>query len=589
MTQPIQYPPRAFSPQQRAGSPQSPYPPGQPPPKRPQIPSNGQPHYGSPSMANIQLPNQVFSGPYRGSPVNGTSPGPNYPVHQPFTPNSFNPHLTYNSLNTPAPPPANSLSATSNNVQRNAMGPPSRPDNRPADLNELGDVLFGAGVDLKEEEAALLQTRDNNQNSSFEDQLREASGASSNAQYPFARGNFYSQNYPGGRDSFFGGGILNQPAQKEQTADERAEAERKQALRKQAEIRQYHLNRPFLLTGNLQRRVYKEAGNVQVQVPIKDHDILRPTQPKIAPQSITVRGPDGHDVVKVVQGEPLLGLKNSLADILTLMSLATEERLRTIVEDSATLAKGRRIGAHGLVPQDMLDLAKKTNGDAAATLPTPENSVVSPKENTLKRSYSEMNTPQTPVASHGMKGPQNAVAQALQRLARAERTAEEARLVKRKKRAEAADGSPAGSGSLGASEPGTPATLPDAPIEMPKKSALKNQKKAPTEQQAFAASNNTMRMALGLGSAMGKKLAWMQKDTGPSNPYLQKPKVDTKKSDAANALGSNLPKSRNFGNFREDGEGGAGIQVRDVISVLEHDGKEKKALQRAYAKLESKG
>ncbi|KAL9100952.1 MAG: hypothetical protein Q9163_003737 [Psora crenata] len=513
-------------------------------------------------------------------------------------------------MNTNAPPPTHSPLATAPNAASpNAMGPPGRPDSKPTDLNELGDVLFGAGVDLREEEAALLRSKDNhNQPMSFEDQLREASGANANARYPFPRDNFYSQNLPSDRGSFYGAGSFNQAPQPEQSAEDIAEAERKRALRKQAEIRQYHLNKPFLQTGSLQRRIHKEAHNMQVQIP-GENAVLKPTQPRIAPQQITVNGPDGHEVLKTVKGEPLLGLRNSLVDILTLISLATEERLRVLVEDVATLAIGRRIGSHGLIPADMTDLAAGQGaGRPANGLLTPSNSAVSPKANPLKRmisltssivehtltsigSYSEANQLLTPVSNNSLTNTiPNPIARALQKVTKAERAIEQERLAKRKKRTEAAEGSRAASVSLEASAPGTPGALSDvAPDLGPKRSALKNQKKGgpASDAQAFAASNKAMSIALGLGGAMGKKLSWMKRDTAPTNPFLPRPNANAQKAAAIpNGVASSLPKVRGFGEFREDGEGGLGIQLRDMISVLEYDGKGKKALQVAYGKLD---
>ena len=339
-------------------------------------------------MANISLPNQVFSAPYYGAQTNGAHTGHNYSMSHSFgSTSTYNPSPTYNSMNTPAPSSAQSPPTTTPSSTLNVMGPPGRPDNRPTDLNELGDVLFGAGVDLREEEAALLRSKDNTTTTlSFEDQLREASGVNVNAKYPFSRDNFYSQNHLGDRGTFFGAGTLNQPAQQEQSAEDLEESKRKKALKENAQIKQYHLNKPFLQTWNLQRKVQKETNRLHVQLPLKDSELLKPTQPRVAPQQITVHGPDGHDVVKLVKGEPLLLLKNTFGDILSLMSLATEERLRNLIEDAATLARGRRIGSHGLVPQDLADLAaKNVEGEAAATLPTPSNSAVSPLENPLKR------------------------------------------------------------------------------------------------------------------------------------------------------------------------------------------------------------
>lgn len=110
------------------------------------------------------------------------------------------------------------------------------------------------------------------------------------------------------------------------------------------------------------------------------------------------------------------------------------------------------------------------------------------------------------------------------------------------------------------------------------------------EAAQHAATTKTMNMALGFGSRATP--SWMKKgaDTSPSNPYLSnKPKTGPQSSKGGapgmNGAGSGLPKSRVFGQFREDKETGSGIQLRDVVSVLEHDGKEKKALQRAYSRL----
>ena len=145
--------------------------------------------------------------------------------------------------------------------------------------------------------------------------------------------------------------------------------------------------------------------------------------------------------------------------------------------------------------------------------------------------------------------------------------------------------------SLGAS--GAPGDI--APeIETKRGSKAKEQKDAAarkaTEAQQHAATTKTMNMALGLSGAMGKKLSWMQKgtDTGPSNPFLPKPNNNAPTSkvgpSSVNGAGGSLPKNRQYGDLREDRTNGANIQLGDVISVLEHDAKENKTLQRAYHK-----
>jgi len=106
------------------------------------------------------------------------------------------------------------------------------------------------------------------------------------------------------------------------------------------------------------------------------------------------------------------------------------------------------------------------------------------------------------------------------------------------------------------------------------------------ETQQHATTTKTMNMALGIS----KQKSWMTKgaDTGHVNTFLQKPIANSQAPNAgapsSNEIVSTLPKNRLFGKFREDKETGAGIQLRDVVAILENDGKEKRALQRAYGR-----
>lgn len=181
----------------------------------------------------------------------------------------------------------------------------------------------------------------------------------------------------------------------------------------------------------------------------------------------------------------------------------------------------------------------------------------------------------------------NPITQHINSIAQKERQQEIARLEKRQRRAEANRSDSMALGAPGASG----AVFPE--VDIRKGTKAKDQKDAAarkvTEAQQHAATTKTMNMALGLGGVMGKKLSWMKgaADAAPSNPYL--PKTNTASSSskaggpAANSAGDKLPKIRMLGDFREDKVAGAGIQLRDMISVLEHDGKEGKALQRAYS------
>lgn len=484
-----------------------------------------------------------------------------------------------------APPQsaASSQPATTGN-----MGPPSRPAaDKPTDINELGDVLAGSGVDLREEEAALLAYGRPGQ------QRKESAygGSSFNSygpSYSMPTTNLYSSNVPGDRNSFYGAGTFNQPAEPYRSAEEIAAANRKKAMRRKAETRSYHLNDPFLSGGGLNNRFQRQTQTMQVHVSNKG--LLSSVSRQNVPQQLIVHGPDKNEVLKVVKGEPLLNTDSPLVEILSLISLATEERLRGLVEDAATLAKGRRVGSHGIVPVELADLAtgegatETTNG-----LPTPSNSAVSPKSNPLKRSYAEINKPLTPSASEPVTPTTvqfaNPVVQALQKITRDERAQEEERLAKRQRRAAKADTSGAGPATNG-----SPSDIaPDLDTKKVNKREGAASKKV-NEAAQHAATTKTMNMALGFSSKATP--SWMKKaaDSSPSNPYLSNkakagPAGAKGGATSVNGAGSGLPKNRMFGQFREDRETGSGIQLRDVISVLEHDGKERRALQRAYGRL----
>ena len=315
-------------------------------------------------MSNGALPNQVFSSPYPASHPNGVAP---YAQHE-------------------TPPPATG-----------AMGPPSRPVDKPTDMTELADVLVGSGVDLKEEEAALVNrfNSSNHQQNAFSTTSNPATsynppGPHRPAINPYlTTGGFdvLSRNVPGSRESFYGAGTFNQPAIPYQSVEEQAEQARKKSLRDKLERQQHHLNDPFLLGSTVNRHLFKHANTAHIEVP--DTGLLT-RQPHLPPLQIAVVGPDKHEVLTVIKGQDLLYLDVPLTDILTLISLATQERLRVIIENTATLAKGRKTSSHGVVPPEFADIAiGQGPAETVTALSTPGNHAISPTTNPLKRMQSQ--------------------------------------------------------------------------------------------------------------------------------------------------------------------------------------------------------
>ena len=262
------------------------------------------------------------------------------------------------------------------------MGPPSRPNDKPTDINDLGDVLAGSGVDLREEEAAMFRfSSGDRQYGSY--QMNEPVN-STPTPYPFSRDNHYSPYVPGDRQTFYGSGFYNQPAAPYKSAEVMAEENKKRRIRDRAEIKQYHLNDPFLLAGTLRKKMLAEVNKFHIK--FDDSGLFLPKDPPDPPQKRIFYGPDGHGVEKRLFNQAILQHDSTLVEVLSLLSLATQERMRIIIEDAATLARGRKVGALGIAPSDLDGLAVgNRNGEATDALPTPGDSAVSPSSNPLKR------------------------------------------------------------------------------------------------------------------------------------------------------------------------------------------------------------
>lgn len=186
-------------------------------------------------------------------------------------------------------------------------------------------------------------------------------------------------------------------------------------------------------------------------------------------------------------------------------------------------------------------------------------------------------------------------------LAKQEREWEEARLRKRQKRKDGiADTGSAGS-RAGSAAPGTPGSVaPEADKGLTKKEIKKTQAAKAAEANNHANQNLTSSMFAGLGGKSslfgGKKKKtydWMNAGRGGSGTSTPKGTAGGGKGavgpGGATASGNvaMTTEGRNrLGTWREDKEKGKNIQLRDWISVLERDGREAKALQKAYIDLD---
>jgi len=104
--------------------------------------------------------------------------------------------------------------------------------------------------------------------------------------------------------------------------------------------------------------------------------------------------------------------------------------------------------------------------------------------------------------------------------------------------------------------------------------------------------NSTANMMLGGGGLFGKgkkkQYAWMTSGgvgSTPGSPRLNSAMAGSSGLEGMGIGGGTFGPGKRIGEWREDREKGTGIQLRDWVNALETDGRERKALVKAYAKL----
>jgi hypothetical protein len=95
---------------------------------------------------------------------------------------------------------------------------------------------------------------------------------------------------------------------------------------------------------------------------------------------------------------------------------------------------------------------------------------------------------------------------------------------------------------------------------------------------------------LSAGAGMGRGVGTTPKSSAPSTPG---PSTTANAATEKKAVAVEEPGLRakdvagRLGTWREDGQEGRGVQIRDLVGVLERDGLEKKTLARCLARLRS--
>ena len=599
---------------------------------QPQFPSrvytSAQSPYANPAGAYLPPPTKrlkLSPGPHspQSSPINQASALPNQVFSSPYAPNAQHPPFSTRDFE---PPPSSipAPSAVGTPYQAGAMGPPSRPSivDKATDMSDLSDVLAGSGIDLKAEEAALVSRLN------YEQQLGNSTAPVSGIYSPSlngsainqyygnrVQGDILSRNIPGGRDSFYGAGTFNQPAVPYREDRDAAEEIRKQAIYAKAEREQYHLNNPFLEGANLSRRMFKQTSTAHVKV--NQDGLFKGNQTSGPSTQAVMAGPDHNEILTVHKSQDFLPFNSTLTPILTLLSLACKERLRLVVEDAAILAHGRRTGAHGIVPKDLSKIAISNGPTKPVTLAPDSTEITGLSKTSLPNgicnrlrlcgasankviglAHSSTSEPAVTDALIETVHISNVLAPYLQESGKKRQSAEERRLAKRQKRSidEAAPAEASRANSISTSGPlGDQAPEIDTKKLSSKKELKRQENAKATEAQQHAATQQTMKMQLGGRSA---QRSWMTNSVKPAGGtgfpvQIRKSVAD---SQARSATGTGIGtaaaqagKRKAQDELREDREMGHNVQLRDVLLTLERDPKERKALARAYRRLDSKG
>jgi hypothetical protein len=230
------------------------------------------------------------------------------------------------------------------------------------DVNNISDVLTGSGIDIRAEEEAMLHTvGSRNFGASFNSQ---ATGSTLSP-----HGSFNQWGQQTGHGAYQGTGSVSQPVTQEQLEEELMQKHQR-AARAANESSTLHLADPFLYAAALRQRIAKRAYEHGISVNLEG---LFDKIPEHSPSNVsrtTVTGSNGESIVGL-QATSLLNQNAPLVELLSYISLAAQERMRTVVEDAFALAQGRRNTADGTVHPNLLDIVA---ADGAVTT----KSVVSP-------------------------------------------------------------------------------------------------------------------------------------------------------------------------------------------------------------------
>lgn len=498
------------------------------------------------------------------------------------------------------PPPKVPYSKTQDNAELEKANP------RDMDVNNISDVLTGSGIDLRAEEEAMLHGFGgrNNYSTSFNSQT---SGSTMSP-----HGSFNQWGQQASHGAFQGTGPLAHPVTQEQQQDEllRKHEQAARALNQSAE---QPLHDPFLMANALRHRMAKRAYDQGVTVSLEGLFDKIPDAPRDISRTSLV-GSNAESVV-VLQANSILNRDTPLVELISLVSLAAQERIRSVLEDAFALSQNRQNTSSGIVPPNLADIAAANGETTEKTVVHPNlskttweaapDSAVSPMTTTASKrecSYTLIDffffanrprielpnaarlptppseTPPTPQSTIQVK---NHLVSAFKRKLDDDERFEKLRLQKRQKRQQGNSATPADTPEI------TPLPLPE---KMTKKERDRLNKAGQTDEVLHQAANVTASLALG----KKKKYSWMTSGSG-SGAATPSRSVAPAKGNSGTATpappaterGLQARKRQFMGGEMENTDMGKKIQLRDLVHVLEHDGRERKTLAQIISRMRS--
>ncbi|KAK1083036.1 hypothetical protein LTR33_003513 [Friedmanniomyces endolithicus] len=603
---PQPYPPTAY---QNAASPTNPSGYGPPPAKRPRLspdarsPAGSAPPYAQPLYGG----SGVYGNPYaQQTAVQSPYGSPSTYVASPQS--SFNTPHYHPQWQSQAPSPASAPTRQMSppNPQTTSaqmMPPPPRPNKEEKEqrmnIDDIGDSLYGSGVSIKDEENYLLNAFQNRHgNDSFASTQGTSFGSSTmsanNSFNLLTQGTSFGSQGPNGA---FAGRLGHTHSQEEIEAE--AKRKRANAARARNEANQYPMNNQFLLTNCVRSRLMDRA---------KEQGVAVNTQglwQRAQGTQVMLNG-SGTEGIAAVDTRPEFTTTRGdhFEQLLSLVSLASditagegERRVEEVVPENITSSQWDRVPG-----TDDTNLA---NGSST----TPQ--------------------PQPTISFH------SAITTRLRDLALRDKAAETARTKSRETRRKAAEAAAAGTSTdengNAAADSGAESSgmAPIAePAKISKKEQLRKEKEAKNANQAFSHTSTNQTAAKFTLGKKAKQYSWMQSAgsaggaAGLQNRYKAAAPAAAAAStavgpgtntlggvagkvegsgaspgavgssgavgDVARARGASdqgPAKPLEWGEWREDGPEGQGVQGRDWVVVLERDAKQKMALQRLFTKL----